>query len=259
MGGGHSVLGPTVGLAADNIVEVSVVTPAGDVVVANECQNSDVFWAVRGGGGGTFGVVLNLTEKAYPATAVSTANLYIGSTQPLNATDFWYAAAELYGAYPGFGDVSLMAYGSVVVGNETVGPSLTANFFGVDKTVNETAALLQPVLDRINATYGGAVVIYDGYAPYTTFYDYWSNNLDDFGSPGTPLGIDILAGSRLLDAAALTRADLPELLFRAANPNGVQMFLVSGKGVHQHAGDFNSVQPSWRTSYVHAGKLTSCV
>ncbi len=47
-GGGHSVLAPRHGLAADQVYEVEVVTPAGDVVVANECQNQDLFWAMRG-------------------------------------------------------------------------------------------------------------------------------------------------------------------------------------------------------------------
>jgi FAD/FMN-containing dehydrogenase len=35
-----------------------IVTPNGDLVTANECQNKDLFWAIRGGGGGTFGVIL---------------------------------------------------------------------------------------------------------------------------------------------------------------------------------------------------------
>ena len=47
-GGGHSGLSPQYGLAADQVLEVELVTPQGDLVVANECQNEDLFWAVRG-------------------------------------------------------------------------------------------------------------------------------------------------------------------------------------------------------------------
>lgn len=47
-GGGHSVLAPHYGLGADQVYEMEVVTPMGDVVVANECQNQDLFWALRG-------------------------------------------------------------------------------------------------------------------------------------------------------------------------------------------------------------------
>jgi FAD/FMN-containing dehydrogenase len=47
-GGGHGVLSGKYGLAADNALQVEMVVPSGEVVVANECQNTDLFWAVRG-------------------------------------------------------------------------------------------------------------------------------------------------------------------------------------------------------------------
>lgn len=47
-GAGHGALSPTYGLAADQILELEVVTPGGDIVRANECQNKDLFWALRG-------------------------------------------------------------------------------------------------------------------------------------------------------------------------------------------------------------------
>jgi FAD/FMN-containing dehydrogenase len=47
-GGGHSVLSATYGLAADQVLEVEIVTPGGDILTVTECQNRDLFWAVRG-------------------------------------------------------------------------------------------------------------------------------------------------------------------------------------------------------------------
>jgi FAD/FMN-containing dehydrogenase len=47
-GGGHSSLGPTYGLAADNVLEMELVTPGGDILTVNECQHKDLFWAMRG-------------------------------------------------------------------------------------------------------------------------------------------------------------------------------------------------------------------
>lgn len=47
-GGGHSLLSPWHGLAVDQVLEMDVVTPAGELVTANECQNTDLFWALRG-------------------------------------------------------------------------------------------------------------------------------------------------------------------------------------------------------------------
>lgn len=47
-GAGHSLLSPWFGLAADQVLEMEVVTPTGEIVTVNECQNTDLFWAMRG-------------------------------------------------------------------------------------------------------------------------------------------------------------------------------------------------------------------
>lgn len=47
-GGGHSVLSSTYGLGVDQILQIEVVTPAGDILTVNECQDQDLFWALRG-------------------------------------------------------------------------------------------------------------------------------------------------------------------------------------------------------------------
>ena len=50
----------------DMKVEFKVVTPDGHYRIANECQNDDLFWALRGGGGSTWGVVMETTQKVEP-------------------------------------------------------------------------------------------------------------------------------------------------------------------------------------------------
>lgn len=47
-GGGHSPISAKYGLAADNVLEMELVTPMGDIVTANANQHSDLFWAMRG-------------------------------------------------------------------------------------------------------------------------------------------------------------------------------------------------------------------
>jgi FAD/FMN-containing dehydrogenase len=47
-GGGHSLLSSRYGLGTDQVLEMEIVTPMGDIVTANECQNTDLFWAMRG-------------------------------------------------------------------------------------------------------------------------------------------------------------------------------------------------------------------
>ncbi|KAH0555755.1 hypothetical protein GP486_006301 [Trichoglossum hirsutum] len=47
-------------------------TPDGRFLIANDCTNRDLFWALRGGGGGAFGVVLESTYRVEPITDTST-------------------------------------------------------------------------------------------------------------------------------------------------------------------------------------------
>lgn len=58
------MLSPVYGLGVDRVLQAKVVTPDGEIRIANEYQNSDLFWALRGGGGSTFGVLLEATYKA---------------------------------------------------------------------------------------------------------------------------------------------------------------------------------------------------
>ena len=64
-GGGFGSFSKKYGTAASNILQVEVVTANGDILIANNCQHTDLFWALRGGGGGTFGVVTKMTLKTY--------------------------------------------------------------------------------------------------------------------------------------------------------------------------------------------------
>ncbi len=47
-GAGHSILAPRYGLATDQVLEMDIVTPLGEILTLNECQNTDLFWAMRG-------------------------------------------------------------------------------------------------------------------------------------------------------------------------------------------------------------------
>jgi len=61
LGGGFGALSKRYGSAAGSMIEAEVVTADGQRRIANDFQNSDLFWALRGGGGGTFGIVTRVT------------------------------------------------------------------------------------------------------------------------------------------------------------------------------------------------------
>lgn len=63
-GGGYGWLRGKLGMSIDNLLAVEMVTPDGKFQRASETENSDLFWAVRGGGG-NFGVVITFEFQAH--------------------------------------------------------------------------------------------------------------------------------------------------------------------------------------------------
>lgn len=72
LGGGLGILGRKHGLTSDNLLGAQVVLADGSVVGCDEHRHGDLFWALRGAGGGNFGVVTSLDFRTVP-TPVSTA------------------------------------------------------------------------------------------------------------------------------------------------------------------------------------------
>ncbi len=66
LGGGIGVVSRAYGLTSDNVKALQIVTADGQVRTCNSSQNSDLFWACRGGGGGNFGVVTSFTFGTHP-------------------------------------------------------------------------------------------------------------------------------------------------------------------------------------------------
>ncbi|KAI6754910.1 hypothetical protein HG530_012662 [Fusarium avenaceum] len=100
-GGGHSQLTTAYGLAADQVLEWELVTPTGDYVIATPEDHFDLYWALCGGGGGTYGIVLSATVRAYPDGPVAGGTLLVENT---NSTAFWEAIGIWFRQAPSFVD-----------------------------------------------------------------------------------------------------------------------------------------------------------
>lgn len=79
MGGGHSVLSNVYGTGVDRVLQFKIVTPDGRLRTANKCQHPDLFWALRGGGGGTYGLVLESTHLVEPRLSMAVATVQLPS------------------------------------------------------------------------------------------------------------------------------------------------------------------------------------
>ena len=63
--GGFGSFSKHYGTAAANLLEAEVVTADGKIRIANACTNPDLYWALKGGGGGTFGAVSKVTLRVH--------------------------------------------------------------------------------------------------------------------------------------------------------------------------------------------------
>ena len=142
LGGGLGILGRSHGLTADQLLEARVVLADGRVVEADEQHEPDLFWALRGAGGGQFGAVTSLRLRTLPAPEVTTA-------LQLSWPDAH--AATVVGAWqewlPGAPDA--MAASLLLGASADPARPATVNVFGaMTGTSTEAAALLDELVER---------------------------------------------------------------------------------------------------------------
>lgn len=88
-GGGIGMLTRAFGLALDRVTHIQLVTAAGDIVEANANTHADLFWALRGGGGGNFGIVTSFSLHLVPLTEVVVYALSWRREQFRSVMSYW--------------------------------------------------------------------------------------------------------------------------------------------------------------------------
>jgi hypothetical protein len=88
LGGGTGWLTRRFGLSCDNVEGFTVVTADSSLVRANSKENSDLFWALRGGGG-NFGIVTEFEVKLHPLTSVVLAEGLTPESEIRRLLEFW--------------------------------------------------------------------------------------------------------------------------------------------------------------------------
>jgi FAD/FMN-containing dehydrogenase len=89
LGGGLGVLGRMYGLTSDRLVGAEVVLADGRVVRSDESREPDLFWALRGAGGGRFGIVTSLDLATVPAPAMTSFHLTWPVAEAVLVADAW--------------------------------------------------------------------------------------------------------------------------------------------------------------------------
>ena len=234
-GGGHSVLSPVYGLGIDRVVQYQLVTPDGIFRTANECQNPDLFWALRGGGGGTFGGVLSSTHRIEPPLPIAVVSINFTQTTT-NAIPF----------------LSLLVSNGLKWAKEGWGGHLGPhNLISVTPllSLSEAQASLKPVTDYALGQNGTAVI-----EILPTWYAFYEKYLVPHQAPS---GAATILVTRLVPTALFEtpfgRARIMTLL-KAMLALGIPPYIpVVPPYLYPYVEGSTSATPAWRTSLWHIG------
>ncbi|KAH8589398.1 hypothetical protein B0O99DRAFT_636793 [Bisporella sp. PMI_857] len=259
-GGGHGPASRDYGLGADQILEAQVVLASGRVVTASACQNPELYTAIRGGGGGTYGIVVSTTIKAHPQSPVVAQDLSFYPRSNADISAFFQALTTLYASFPeiseagysGYGNWAYSSFGPVVPGSgATTGYQHTLAIF--NRSLPSARTIFAPTAAKL-AFFNASLVFnitYLSFPTYHAYYDYTAR------AGPAPVGQSGAYGSRLLDRRSLSSVqNLSKMLNITAGAPGEFTFnnvcLVSGGQVWDDASDpYSGLNPAWRRSYVH--------
>lgn len=232
LGGGHSLLSPVYGMGVDRVLEFKVVTPDGELRVANQCQNTDLFWALRGGGGGTFGVVLEATSRVEKQLTLQFANFTIGYTNEA-AQKFFEVIVN-----------NTMKWSSQGWGG-LIGPAVGHYLLNPVLTLSEANDSLKELSEFVIANGGNFTL--QTVPSWMSFFN---------AHPGLDLtGIPSATGSRLIPNEVFEcetgRSELTNLMVTSPSLN----VLLTTPSVFNASANETSITPAWRRSAWHLAGL----
>ncbi|PPR04848.1 hypothetical protein CVT24_007236 [Panaeolus cyanescens] len=232
MGAGHGALSPVLGLGVDRVLEFKIVTADGQLRTVNKCQHPDLFFALRGGGGGTFGVVLESTHLVTPPVVVQAVLGEYNNTKANSAKLIKALSKVSVGlASDGWGGYITPPAGSAVWANPILSPQKAKQ--SADGVVKAFASV------------GGKTTFFtmpDWESFYSTFIH---NNADPVGRPQVMATRIIedkkMKNDKLVDALinGMLESDFGQIL--AVTPYTFKNFDKSGTSIH----------PGWRNGIWH--------
>lgn len=244
-GGGHSPVMQLFGVGSDQVVALEVVLANGRFVTATPKVNSDLYWAMLGGGGGTFGVITSAVVKVHRKVPVTVSTWTLMTSETVTADKFWEAFKFFWDNFPTYNKAKTYSYFSLMkLAPGTYMWSMNP-FFATDKTVAEYEALIKPFYEKcasLGITLNANTTYYDSFYPaYQATFG--PQNFYVGGAGSTP-------GNRMLPTENWATEQIRNQTF-AAVQNAVENALMLNI-YHQHPADdqdrgLNSVNPAFRS------------
>ncbi|KAI0141762.1 FAD-binding domain-containing protein [Xylariaceae sp. FL1272] len=244
LGGGLGPLGPHLGMGVDNVLQYQVVTADGNIKIANECINEDLFWALRGGGG-AFGVTTRVWIKAHPA--LSAVNIVAGGVGCNSRAAYEELITNLVDAQEhlrDLGHTGLWSCSGDDLGYSIV--SLVAYTEG--KTAASANETLADFADINNVDGCQAVFTAKQFASYNEGYQ---GLIWPAVESGAPVGINLQEFSRLISYDKFEN-DVQSIKDYILNlPSSIPIIWQNHVGgvTRDVAGNATSVHPDWRKAF----------
>jgi len=156
-------------------LEIAIVTADGNHIIANAYRNKDLFWALRGGGGGTWGVVTSVTYKTHPSTPLSVALFTVNST---NADSSQKLFTEIIRLTPSLVKQGYGGYGSVSVNG------VQFFFLSPNVTAEQTKATFFPLFEFARSQPG--LSVFNTTTVFENFLQFFETFYSSDGLVGVP-------------------------------------------------------------------------
>jgi hypothetical protein len=246
-GGGHSALSTSFGLSADNTLEFEVVTAAGELLTVSRTQNTDLYWALSGGGPGNYGVVVSITVKTFPDAHIGGATLSFYAND--NPTETFYGAIDAFHAtLP-----SMVKAGSMVVYYFTSSFFMIAPLTAYNKTTAEVEVIMAALLTELTSM--GVNYTY-GYSQAATYYEHYDKYFGPLPVGNIQVGI-AQYGGRLVPLSSFENSPTAmSQVTRYIAEKGITWIGVGTDVSPFSQNKANAVTPAWRTPLVHATLTT---
>ncbi|KAI1797904.1 FAD-binding domain-containing protein [Ganoderma leucocontextum] len=258
LGGGHnSALSPTFGLGVDNVLQFTMISSTGTSVVVNAHQHPDLFFALRGGGGGTYGVVTSVTYQTHENLPLITAVFSASTNSASPSSSLQSLFTELVKEQSRLSDDGWAGFVSLAPDATSGTLSLSAIYVLVNGTQSAADTSIQPFFaaaQNIAANSLDALVIQSALTtPVDSFFDWLATFFPSgLGNAGTNGAI----GSWLLPRDVIQNK--PELVADTLVPlPGLVMLLVGGGAVSAVDPGAMGLNPAWRAALVHTIFSTS--
>ena len=184
-------------MGVDNVLEATIVTVDGKVITANACNHPELFYAIRGGGGGTYGIVTSVTMKAHPEPRTTNWNLMVTLQDSSKEKEWWDLMAFFHSDLRRLKEGGAQGYYYVFPPQAPRGYMLMTAFMLFDKpngTVRDLFAPLKGKLDTMN----GTVVYQSTEETAPSFFEAYHGDPEN-----EPVAQNFAMGSHLLPAEAL--------------------------------------------------------